>query len=486
MALKLHLDDLIDFALADGGVVDWKPIPDSPQELAYHSQADVLGYGGAAGGGKSSLQMGLAMTQHREAIIYRRHYADLDDLIKKGDSIQNGRCRFILGYHRAWQTPDKRTIKLGAVEHEKDLNKFQGRERDYIGIDEATQFPENYFRWLIGWLRTPHKKQRTRVVLTFNPPQNVEGEWVISYFGAWLNDEHPNPAKPGELRWYIRLNDEDVEVADNSPVIIDGQAYKPESRTFIPARVEDNPYLMNTGYRDQLNKLPEPLRSQMLFGSFSKSAKPNEWQVIPTAWVLEAQKRSKTTSPSRLAMRAIGVDVARGGDDRTTICTVRGTRFELESFAGTETPNGKSVAELTYRRAENVETPVGVDVIGVGASAYDATVDMMSNVIPFNASSASFKTDQSGKYGFINLRAEAWWKLREALDPESGENIALPDLRELRIELCAPRFTTVGARYKIEDKEAIKKRIGRSPDLADAVVIAWYVAQNNRERWGGL
>jgi hypothetical protein len=57
-------------------------------------------------------------------------------------------------------------------------------------------------RFLLGWLRTVVKGQRCRAVLTFNPPTSAEGRWIVAFFAPWLDPKHPNPAKPGELRWF--------------------------------------------------------------------------------------------------------------------------------------------------------------------------------------------------------------------------------------------------------------------------------------------
>jgi hypothetical protein len=99
--------------------------------------------------------------------------------------------------------------------------------------------------------------------MTFNPPTTNEGRWVIEFFGPWLDDKHPNPAQPGELRWFTTIGGRDEEVSDGRPfVLIDGQRVydfdpeehapediiKPKSRTFIPARLTDNPYYMATDY----------------------------------------------------------------------------------------------------------------------------------------------------------------------------------------------------------------------------------------------
>jgi hypothetical protein len=114
----------------------------------------------------------------------------------------------------------------------------------------------------MGWLRTEVVGQRCRVVMCFNPPCTAEGRWVLAYFGPWIDPKHPRPATPGELRWYVTGPDgKEVECVDNSPVVVGGKTLTPKSRTFIPARVTDNPYYVRTNYVAQLQALPEPLRS---------------------------------------------------------------------------------------------------------------------------------------------------------------------------------------------------------------------------------
>jgi hypothetical protein len=71
------------------------------------------------------------------------------------------------------------------------------------------------------------------------------------------------------------------------------------------------------------------------------------------------------------------------------------------------------------------------------------------------------------------MRAECYWRFREALDPASDSNVALPPDSELEADLCTPRWIPQSNGFKIESKEDIKKRLGRSPDCADAVVLSW-------------
>lgn len=452
----------------------WQPLP-GPQTDALNSEADVVGYGGAAGGGKTDLLLGAAFTQHQRAIIFRRHFTDLTDIVERGNNILAGVASFVWGTKRRWELPGGRLVELGAVEHEKDKYKYRGRPHDLIGIDEAADFSESIFRFLTGWLRTTDPNQRTRIILTFNPPTTPEGEWIVRYFAPWLDTQHPNPAEPGELRYFVRIDDKDVEVDGPEPFERDGVTYQPQSRTFIKARVEDNPYLMATDYVAQLESLPEPLRSQLRYGDFTIGTTDDPWQCIPTAWVLEAQERWRTGERPDLELRSIGVDVARGGADNTVIARLYGTWFdELRVYPGTQTADGATTAHYIIEALEGADAPVYIDVIGYGASAYDHLRALHDRTVPVNNGSRSDATDKSGKYGFANIRAESYWKLREALDPASGENIALPPNRQLRVDLCAPRYKVQSGKIALESKDDVKKRIGRSPDYGDAVVLAWY------------
>ena len=91
------------------------------------------------------------------------------------------------------------------------------------------------------------------------------------------------------------------------------------------------------------------------------------------------------------------------------------------------------------------------------------------------AGSKSPFTDASGTLEFRNRRAEVWWKFREALDPNSGEDIALPPDLELMADLTAPTWFLSTQGIQIEEKDAIKKRLGRSPDCGDAVVMCYNI-----------
>lgn len=437
--------------------------------MAFESKADVIGYGGAAGGGKSDLACGKALRQHRNIMILRREATQLVGLIDRLTQLIGTREGYN-GQEKIWRLPH-RQIEFGSVPHLGDETRYQGRPHDFLVFDEATNFLESQVRFLLGWLRTTIPGQRCQALLTFNPPTSAEGQWVLEYFAPWLDKKHPKPAEPGELRWFATLDRRDVEVESGEPFEHQGELVRPLSRTFIPSRVTDNPYLMGTGYMATLQALPEPLRSQMLHGDFTAGLKDDPFQVIPTEWVEIAMARWKR--PDKLpAMDSVGVDVARGGDDSTVIARRHGMWFdEPISYPGKETPDGPTTAGLVIAQARD-KAPIHIDVIGVGSAPYDFLKDAGQHVLGVNVAEASHERDLSGALAFANKRSELWWKFREALDPAQNTGIALPQDSRLKADLCAPKWRLQGSKIRVESREDIIDRIGRSPDYASAYCLA--------------
>jgi hypothetical protein len=575
----------------------WEPFP-GPQSAALDCPADELFYGGAAGGGKSDLLLGCAILRHWRSAIFRREYAELKGIRERAEELFDDIGKFN-GQTEIWRMlrgkyAGKR-IEFGACQYEGDERKFQGRAHDFKGFDEITQFTESQYRFLITWNRSVHRGQRVRTVVTGNPPVSAEGRWVISYWAPWLDPGHPRPAQQGELRWFVTGPDgKDLEVDGIGPHTIrmgDGseEIVTARSRTFIRARVEDNPRLLETGYRTVLQNLPEPLRSRMLRGDFGAGIEDAEWQVIPTDWVLRAQARWAPTyeefltkrarlkfeqglakersdsgsgqpaeaptpptphprppcppaadsftpiyaepdvpeslkggtgvdlsalftassrdgsassasglqqfrppSPEELAEArasaekdgAIGVDVSRGGKDDTIISERLGTWFaSLKAIPGRQTKDGNEVIQVLIGLGWESRR-IQIDVTGVGTSPVDVGKMYNMNIIPMINSGKSNAKDKSGKLAFVNLRAEWWWKFREALDPTLGDDIALPPDAQLLADLTAPRWQLSARGIQVEAKEHIKARLAsRSPDRGDAVVLAHAVPREAAEAY---
>jgi len=448
-----------------------------PQTVALESKADILFYGGSAGGGKTDLLLGAALTEQEHSIIFRREAVQLIGLEERMAKILPAGRKGYNSQSGVWRLPGHRVMELGSVKDPEDWVKYQGRAHDLKGFDEITHFTEAQFRTLIGWMRSDNPKVRQRVICAGNPPTSSEGEWVIRYWAPWLDPQHPNPAKPGELRWYVSdEKGEDMEVPGPEPVLIGGEYVKPKSRTFVSSSVDDNLFLLTTGYKATLQSLPEPLRSQMLRGDFQAGRADPVWQLVPTEWVKAAQARW-TKKDTKGEMTSLGFDVARGGVDKSTAARRHGQWFdELVTAPGVVTNDGPKAAGFIAPLIRN-GAPICIDAIGIGTSALDFIRGLNLLVVPVVGSEKSLSTDKTGNLRFRNKRAEMYWRLREALDPTSPDPIALPPDAELLGDICAVRYkvVTLGALAAVQmrDKDEIREVLGRSPDKGDAVAMTF-------------
>lgn len=467
---RAELDELL-----TKGMPLWIPQV-GPQMEALQSKADILFYGGTAGGGKTDLLLGAALTEQEHSIIFRREAVQLVGLEERMTKILGTRT----GYNSQsglWRLPGDRVMELGSVKDPDDWMKYQGRPHDFKGFDEITHFMELQFRTLIGWMRTDNPNLRQRVICAGNPPTSADGEWVIRFWAPWLDPMHPNPAKPGELRWFVTDEQgKDLEVPGPEPVMVGKELMKPKSRTFISADVDDNLFLQVTGYKATLQALPEPLRSQMLHGDFMAGRSDPVWQVIPTEWVKAAQARW-TPRDNKGPMTALGFDPSRGGIDKSAVARRHGNWFDqIVSAPGVVTKDGPTAAGFVAPLVRDC-APIAVDSIGIGSSALDFLVALGLNVHAVVGSEASGLMDKAGQLHFRNKRAEMYWRLREALDPTSPDPIALPPDMELLGDLTAPRYKVVtmgrGAAIQIHSKDDIRDALGRSPDKGDAVAMTF-------------
>ena len=432
-------------------------------------------YGGAAGGGKSDLLLGLAGEAHQSAMIYRRIFPNLRFLVERSKQIFSTVGTYNESVH-IWRMARGNTVELGAMQYEKDKGNYQGRPKDFIGFDEAPEFTETQVQFVTAWNRTTDPNQRVRVLLTGNPPMDESGGWIVRRYAAWLDKQHPHPAKPGELRWYATIDGKEQELTDNRLIIHNSETIYPRSRTFIPAKLDDNIFYSADGrYKSVLQSLPEPLRSQLLNGDFDAANMPDPFQIIPSDWVRKAQKRWMERERPTTPLTAVGVDPSRGGNDKTCIAKRYDNWFdEVKSYPGVVAKDGGTVAELTRQAIESKPAYINVDVNGIGSSVYDHLKVMYDNVAPFNGAEGSDYRDKSGKLKMRNKRAEMYWRMRDALDPQGGDDLALPPDTELLADLCSARYSVTSAGVLVEEKDKIKERIGRSPDIGEAVMMALF------------
>lgn len=522
---KEERDGLLE-ATSDSATAPWLPIV-GPQTVAFFHEADEMLYGGAAGGGKTDLVLGLAMTAHERSLIFRRQATDLDGmwdrlmalteagaLAKQQNSVKK---RMVL--HSGPM------IEMGHLELPNSEKTWQGRDHDLLAFDEAAQQSEDKVKFVMQWVRST-TGHRCRVVFATNPPMPEmkdgvlmdasTGDWLARWFAPWIDDAYRDPAEVGELRWCFMVSegsrlvtkwvegpgwydmetceamnpqpDDDERMAEQQAQAKKGDKKyaKARSRTFIRSLVQDNPFLARTGYAATLSSSPEPLRSMLMQGLFGIKMADHQKQVIPTNSVLAAQQRwrdrmaliEREHDQNLFPMLAIAADIAQGGLDSTVLAPLRSDNMfdQLKVYPGATTPSGTEVVTQLLIHRKNGALIILDAGGGYGGSTHDKLRDDHNiQAIMFNASHNSHLWTKNMMWKFLNDRAAMWWGFREALDPDSGEDIMLPPSDRLRAQLTAPHFVVKGNTMQVEAKEDVMRRLsGTSTDEADAVLTAWF------------
>lgn len=204
----------------------------------------------------------------------------------------------------------------------------------------------------------------------------------------------------------------------------------------------------------------------------------DEESVIPLAWLEAAIERwhdwDRAGRPEigRPEKRWTGIDVGRGGDE--TIFAHRDGHVITLSKGTRARDTMKTVAQ-----AQGFDGRAIVDVIGVGAGVYDRLREAGARPLAYAGSAAAkgWRDSISGKYGAVNVRSAAYWNLRELLDPSREGILCLPPDDLMVSDLTTPRWEiTSGAppKIKIETKEKVVERLGRSPDRGDAIAFVMW------------
>lgn len=468
--------------------LQWTPNPGRQTE-AFHCEADELLYGGSAGGGKTELILGSAITKHKASLILRRMNKEVEFLVERTIDLVGYRDGYN-GQKSRWNMPDGRLIQFGGCQYGGDEKGYKGERKSLIGLDEASEFLESQVEFLTGWLGSADPKQHCQLLLATNPPTAAEGEWIVRWFAPWIDPVHPLfPYEPGKLLWYFRNEDGTFEWFKEKPPPrenFQGKLVNAISRTFIRAWITDNPdYAESEQYRARLNNLPPELKRRYEQGDFTIGGKDDEWQVIPTGWVIAAQERWRRDGFRGQTMSAMAIDPAGGGSDAEAIAYRYGAWCApIQVHKGDDTADGsKTAARIFIARRDNC--PVLVDVGGgYGGAVRLRLRDNGIEAKTFNGGQSSNRKTRDKQLAFVNRRSEAWWRFREELNPdqEGGSAICLPPDQDLRADLTSPRWENKAGGIQIESKEHIRKRLGRSPDKGDAVVMCFLDAADAHAR----
>jgi len=277
---------------------------EGPQTDFIESDADIVIYGGAAGGGKT---FGLLLDPlaHRNVsafggTIFRRTMVQVTN---EGGLWDTSMTLYPLFHAKPrahvheWRFPSGMSMSFGNLEYEKDVLNYQGAQIPWIGFDELTHFTENQFFYMLSRNRST-SGVRARIRATCNPDPD---SWVKKFILWWLDDEgrFPRADRSGKLRWFIRINDA-IHWADTKGEIHaqfgNGDEIQPKSVTFIAAKLEDNKILMKSdpAYLGNLLAMNRVDRARLKDGDWNARASAGslfkrEWfpivDTVPDGWI---------------------------------------------------------------------------------------------------------------------------------------------------------------------------------------------------------
>ena len=180
--------------------------------------------------------------------------------------------------------------------------------------------------------------------------------------------------------------------------------------------------------------------------------------------------RRFTAPDQSAAPLVLGVDVARGGGDLTRIVDRQGRCAGHQCDMVIDSPDLMEVVGLVAKEIDRLDPVMTfIDVTGLGAGVYDRLKERGYRRVVTGVNFGSKARDDDR---YANKRAEIWGRMAEWLADPGGADI--PDSDELHSHLCAPGYGfDSNSRLLLEKKEDIRKRLGLSPDLGDALALTF-------------
>ena len=420
-------------------------------KLLFDEKTNEILYGGSAGAGKSWLGclwivtlclkhdgvrclIGRTVLQQLKLTTLNTLFETLQAMnLKSGEHYTyNGQSNVITFYNKseiilkdlAYQPSDANYDSLG------------GLELSAVFVDEASQIPQLAYNILKSRIRFKLNEYKLipKILMTCNPGQ------------VWLKKVFYLPHVEGSLE---------------------------ANKAFVPALPLDNPHLPAT-YIEMLRSLPSGQRKRLLEGDWNYEVDSDslfEFDLISQAVFRNA--------PDSTAKKYISVDVARFGSDRSVACVWVGmTIVEISVYSKLSTVELSSEIRNLIAKHGVHPTNVIVDSDGVGGGVADQIrgTNFVNNAKPLH------------NQNFSNLKSQCYVKLSELFkEGKISINILSPsDIDDLTQELLAIKLKDVDKDNKVQvaSKDEMKKILGRSPDLSDALMMRMYYEIKNHNVTG--
>jgi len=373
-----------------------------PQARFLRCTAYEALYGGAAGGGKSDALLMAALrfvgVPAYRALLLRRTFPELQRSL-----IARSRLWYpMLGAQlneqlKAWRFPSGATIEFGHLEHAHDVHAYQSAEYQFLGFDELTTFMLSQYRYMRSRCRSA---QGLPVYIRSASNPGGEGhDWVQDEWAPWLNTalEYKGPrAEPGQALRYHNAED-GIAWAPDGPL----------SRVFIPAKVTDNPHLINSdpAYVERLRGLDPVTRAQLLDGNWM--ARPAAGAYFKRHWIEVVNvSPAPATAPRIRYWDRAATEAHKGNDPDWTVGLLMARhagQFIVEDVIRLRGGPGQVEAAVTQAtRMDPIGTIVGIEqdpgqagkveaayyvrtLAGLNVRCYPVTKDKITRAQPASA-----------------------------------------------------------------------------------------------------
>lgn len=259
-----------------------------PQTMFMASSADIVIYGGAAGGGKTYALL-LEALRHKNikgfgAVIFRKNFTQItaegglwDASTKIFSQVPDAHQRKTPKLH--WKFDAGAKLTFAHLDREEDLLAWQGTEIAYLAFDELTHFTKHQFLYMLSRNRsTCGVKPYVRA--TCNPDSD---SWVADFISWWIDQDtgYPIRERSGVVRYMCVLNDV-IYWGDSPEDLAEKYDIPPtdcKSVTFIASRLEDNKILMTSdpSYLSNLKAMTEVDMERLLYGNWKIKAQAGRY-----------------------------------------------------------------------------------------------------------------------------------------------------------------------------------------------------------------